>query len=231
MNRTASVILVLLLLSGTSIAQDAPNETDSAAYTEAYKLLFDSRARAMKARDLLLGKDRQMADLSTRELSLLARSYNELGDGKQQLIVSKEIWKREPGSNEATRWMVNSMLNQYAYSANSQPLFDFVEDALRNGTGNRRALYLLKATALLGQKNGKLSEAEKRVAVADLLVQAYGSGPDLPLTVDHTVEVVDSPNFIDWEHPFDSYFSGSEREAIKVRMRKARSLDDNRKSK
>ncbi len=127
--------------------------------------------------------------------------------------------------------MVNSLLNSYAYTDDSKPLIDFVDNALEKGMGNRRELLVLKATAILARKDG-MKDAERRVAVADLLVDAYGSGPGLPMTEDdESFSFPDTPDFIDYDGQFASYFSTTEREALKVRMRNARKAADNERTK
>ena len=145
-----------VLKSGGTVGSTEPTpsnlqDEDSTVYKQAYELLFDYRARAMKARDLLLPQGRSLKDLSDKELSLFARAYNELSESKEQLAVARELWTRTPGGAEATRWMTNSLLNVYSYAEDPQPLFDFVDSALSDGVGNRRDLLILKANATLSR--------------------------------------------------------------------------------
>ena len=223
-----------VLKSGGTVGSTEPTpsnlqDEDSTVYKQAYELLFDYRARAMKARDLLLPQGRSLKDLSDKELSLLARAYNELSESKEQLAVARELWTRTPGGAEATRWMTNSLLNVYSYAEDPQPLFDFVDSALSDGVGNRRDLLILKANATLSRADEQ-SDAQKRATVADLLVAAYSSGPGLPMTDDDSFTVIDSPNFVDTDHSFSAFFSIAERDALKVRMLQARELAEEEKT-
>ena len=222
MARSVFGLVLAMLLSSTAVAQGPPKADDTSAYSEAYTLLFDTRARALKAVSVLLPEGKAPKDLSNRQLSLLCRAYNELGKSKTQLSTAELMWQREPGSVAATRWMVNSLLNVYAYSDNAKPLFDFVEKALTEKHGSRRELLVLKATAIIAQKKG-LKDGEKRAVVSDLLVDAYKSGPPLSdLDQDDLFATQDTPDFIDFDPPFPSFFSGPERETLKARMTKAR---------
>ncbi len=230
MTRIAAFFLGAILAPTILLAQGKPQEGDSPAYVQAYELLFDSRARALKAVALLLPEGKQLETLNERELSLLARAYNELGDSKKQLATAERLWELNPGGNGATRWMVNSLLNAYAYTNDSKPLFDFVDKAIKNETGNQRELLVLKATAILARKDD-MKDAERRVAVADLLVEAYASGPSLPMTEDDSIAFPDSPDFIDYDSTFASFFSTTEREALKLRMRNARTAADKERTK
>lgn len=141
MTRFVAFLCLVLLISPTLLAQGKPKDGDSTAYVEAYELLMDSRARALKAVDLLIPEGRRLDALNEREPSLLRRAYNELG--------------------------------------------------------NRRELLVLKATTILGRRDD-IKDAERRVVVADLLVDAYRSGPGLPMSDnDNAFAFPDSPDFID----------------------------------
>ncbi|MFO1062798.1 MAG: hypothetical protein U0892_02845 [Pirellulales bacterium] len=227
------IVLLLGVVLSPSIlsAQGKPQEGDTPAYAQAYELLFDARSRALKAIALLLPEGKAIETLNERELSLLARAYNELGNSTRQLVTARRLWAINPGSASATRWMVNSLLKSYAYKKDSKPLFDFVNNAIEKGTGNKRERLILKATAMLAPEFS-MKDSERRVAVADLLVEAYASGPGLPIfEEDDSIEVTDSPNFIDREHPFASFFSTAERDALKVRMVNARTSADKERKK
>lgn len=215
MNRIIAFFLGVVLAPNILLAQGEPQVGDSPAYVQAYELLFDTRARALKAVALLLPEGKRVETLNERELSLLARAYNELGDSEKQLATAERLWDLKPGGKDATRWMVNSLLNAYAYSDDPKPLFDFVDKAIKNETGNQRELLVLKATAILAHKD-KMKDAERRVEVADLLVEAYASGPNLPMTEDDSFTFHDSPDFIDYDSAFASFFSTAEMEALKL---------------
>lgn len=231
MIRTVAFLFGIVLTPNVLCAQGKPQQGDSAAYVQAYELLFDSRARALKAVALLSPEGKRLDTLNERELSLLCRAYNELGDSDKQLATAKRLWALKPGSAVSTRWMVNSLWNVHAFTDDLEPLFEFVDNALKKELGNRRELLILKAQAILADKNG-MREAERRVAVADLLVEAYASGPRLPMTDDSdSFALPDSPDFIDYEGSFTSFFSTTEREALKVRMRNARTAAEKERTK
>jgi hypothetical protein len=211
-----------------ALAQAKPVDGDSSAYTQAYELLFDSQARAIKAVGLLLPEGRVVTDLNAKELSLLCRAYNELGDYKKQLTTAQELWSREPGSNSATSWMINSLHNTYAFSDDTKPLMEFVDDALLKNQGNKHSLLVLKATAILATRKG-MTDAEKRVTVSDLLVEAYKSGPALSPYNEQELATPDSPEFIDMD--FGTFFSTPEREALKLRMIQARKQAEKERTK
>ena len=79
------LIAAAMIFVSPVLGQEKPKDSDSPAYKQAYELIFDSRARANKAEQLILenGK-RKLAELTAKELSLLCRVYNELGNS--------EIW-------------------------------------------------------------------------------------------------------------------------------------------
>ena len=214
------LFMAITFLTAPAFGQEKPVDSDSQAYKQAYELLFDSQARAKRAEALLLddGK-KELATLSEKELSLLCRAYNELGQSEKQLKVSKAIWTRFPESPESTRWIVNSLLNTMRDDDDAAKTIAFVDSALADKKGLRSELLVLKARAILHGKK-KISDAERRVLVSDILIDAFACHkkdddqsqfPDL-----------ENVNFVDMDHSFSQYFSSVEREALKVRMRKAR---------
>lgn len=213
------LIFAVAVLMMPAFGQEKPSDSDSQSYKDAYELLFDSRARAKKAEQLLLeGGKRELAALSERELSLLCRAYNELGIHDRQLVVSNELWKRFPASPDATRWMVNSLLNTMIKEKDVAKTIDFVDSALKENKGVRSELLVLKARATMGKK-AKISDAERRVEIADLLIEAF-------VCKEKTDNKFDFPDltdvsFVDMDPSFATYFSTVEREALKVRMQKA----------
>lgn len=227
-----TILLLAIAVAGSSFtfAQTKPIDGDSRAYTQAYELLFDSQARALRAVELLLPKGRVIANLNDRELSLLCRAYNELGNFEKQLATARELWNRDPGGASATRWMINSLHNTYALSSDSKPLMEFVEDALSKKQGNRHSLLVLKAKAILAVQKG-MTDAEKRVAISDLLVEAYKSGPALSVYDEEGFHATDSTDFIDFEINFGNFFSMQERQALKLRMTQARLQADKERTK
>ena len=80
-------------------------------------------------------------------------------------------------------------------------------------------LLVLKARAIL-QNSKKITDAERRVIVSDLLIDAYACHEKSKDTFDFP----DLPNvsFVDMDYSFSQYFSTVEREALKVRRQKAR---------
>jgi len=223
MERTGMVhrlIFAIAVLVTPAFGQDKPNDSDSQFYKEAYELLFDSQARAKKAEQLLLdGGKKELAALTERELSLLGRAYNELGNSEKQLVVSKELWARFPSSPDATRWMVNSLLNTMIKEKDIATTIAFVDSALKENKGIRADLLVLKARATMGKKT-KISDAERRVEVEDLLIDAYACKEK----TDNRSDFPDltEVSFVDMDSSFAAYFSTVEREALKVRMQKAR---------
>jgi hypothetical protein len=214
-----AIALCLPLAPDRLFAQSEPLETDTVEYKESYELILDSDARAKKAEALLLRDGKRTANaLSPRELSMLCRVYNEMFDTEKQMATSKILWEKSPNHPDATRWMANSYINSYSPTkSNSAEIIKFVDDALSNGRGNRRQLLILKSRALLRQEEN-LSDAEKRVTVSDLLIQAFveQNGPDPFNDFDNSPELL-----LDHDNEFTAYFSAPERETLKVRMKKA----------
>ncbi len=214
------LIFAIAVLMTPALGQEKPNDSDSQSYKEAYELLFDSQARAKKAELLLLdGGKKELAALSERELSLLCRAYNELGNSERQLVVSKELWARFPASSDSTRWMINSLLNTMIKEKDVATTIAFVDSALKENKGLRSDLLVLKARATMGKKT-KISDAERRVEIAELLMEAYAckEKTDNKFDFPDLTEV----SFVDMDPSFATYFSTVEREALKVRMQKAR---------
>jgi hypothetical protein len=224
--------LILAAISGSAAyCDEPPTSADSDEYSEAYDLLYPERTmqkRAEQAVKLLLPAGKKPEALSDKELALLCRAYNQLHKHEEQLAIARVLWKRSPGTRAATENMISGLHNVYMFANDNQPLFDFVDQALKEELGNRRELLVFKAEAVISQRRG-LEVAAKKVLASDLLVEAYcfrpytmrgfkdGDGTEL---ID--IEMRDSPDFIDYESPFGSFFSTEERESIKVRMVQAK---------
>jgi hypothetical protein len=214
------LVFAIAVLFTPAFGQEKPSESDSQSYKDAYELLFDSQARAKKAEQLLLdGNKKELGTLSEKELSLLCRTYNELGIPERQLVVSTELWERFPTSPDATRWMVNSLLNTMFKEKDVAKTINFVDSALKENKGLRSELLVLKARATMG-KNAKISDAKRRVEIADLLIEAYACNEKSDSKFDFP-DLTDV-SFVDMDPIFAAYFSSVEREALKVRMQKAR---------
>jgi hypothetical protein len=210
----------------TGFCQEPPAQDDTSDYARAYELLFPERYmhdRAGKAVGLLT-EGRELNTLEPRELSLLCRAFNELCEFDKQLETARLLWTCEPGSRDATEWMINSLDNKYMFADDNKPLLEFVDQALKDGKGSSRELLVFKAAAIINQKKG-LTDAEKRNLASDTLIRAYEFKPypvrglrdgDL-----RNIEVGDSPDFVDLDQPFCSFFSAAERESLKLRMREA----------
>jgi hypothetical protein len=213
------LIFAMAVFVTPAFGQEKPSESDSQSYKDAYELLFDSQARAKKAEQLLLdGGKKELAALTERELSLLCRAYNELGIRDRQLVISKELWERFPTSPDATRWMVNSLLNTMIKEKDVAKTIEFVDSALKENKGVRSELLVLKAKATMGKK-ARISDAERRVEIADLLIEAYACKEKTDNKFDFP-DLTDV-SFVDMDPSFATYFSTVEREALKVRMQKA----------
>jgi hypothetical protein len=219
---------LLLVITGfiatPALGQEKPTDSDSPAYKQAYELIFDSQARAKKAEQILLDNGKKkLSDLNVKELSLVCRVYNEMFVPERQLAVAKELWDRFPDSSEATKWMVNSMENCMMEDGGVSKTIDFVDTALKENKGIRSQLLLLKARATLQKRKG-ISDAEKRVLVSDLLIEAY-TVHDKSKEADDFL-VLSNVNFLDFDPSFSQYFSTVEREALKVRMQRAKTTKD-----
>jgi hypothetical protein len=215
-------IVVLVGVASRGHAQGEPTKDESTAYNEAFTLLFDSDGRARKAISILLAGGKDASELTNRELSILCRAYNELHDSKSQLAAAKILWDRDSKYPDATIWMTNSLLSVYGYADDSKPLIEFVDNAISEGLGNRRELLLLKATAIIGKKTG-LTEGQRRALATELLIEAFASGPPLQDSFSSkNFKFLDTPDFIDYAMPFQSFFSIAERQSLKVQMTKAR---------
>lgn len=214
------LLFAIAVLMTPAFGQDKPNDSDSQSYKDAYVLLFDSQARAKKAEQLLLdGGKKELGALTERELALLCRVYNELFDVEKQLAASKELWERFSASPEATRWMVNSLLNSMIEDDDVASTMKFVDSALKENKGVRSDLLVLKAKAIMSNK-AKTTDAERRVEIADLLIEAYACH-------EKQTDKFDFPDladvrFVDMDTSFATYFSTVERDALKVRMKKVR---------
>lgn len=219
--RKRTACLLVLLASSTNIgsSQEKPSSVDSMAYKEAYELLFDSQSRARKALNILL-KDGSLSplELNDRELSLLCSIYNELGDAKRQLEVASVLWNRDPRSKVAMYLMSDSLLFKLSSDAGVEEVMVFVEEAIKKNHGIRRSLLILKANAVLAKKS--IPDAQKRLEVTDLLVEAYACDPSPKGELNFSAGEV--TNFIIDEYSFATFFSESERRTIKARMLRAR---------
>ena len=111
---------------------------------------------------LLEDGKKELLALSEKELSLLCRAYNELGQFEKQLEVSKAMWMRFPESPDSTRRIVNSLLNTMRDENDVETTIAFVDSALADKNGLRSNLLVLKARAML-HGNKKISDAERRV--------------------------------------------------------------------
>ena len=199
---------------------------ESDAYKTAYSLLFDSRSRANKAIKLIMAEN-DIVDLGEKELNLLCWAYNELGDSDKQLEASRRLWELYPDGETSTNWICSSLWNKPAFSKDTSPIFEFVSAAIDRGQGNIRDLLTLKASVVIVAKDRNMTDAERRIAASDLLVQAYCAGPPSSGHFKQREFVVrDSPNFIDFESPFRDYFSSNERDVLKLRMKQARQKID-----
>jgi hypothetical protein len=196
---------------------------DTSPYARAYALLFPEEDMADRARKAisLLTQDRELEALSPRELALICRAYNELLQGDKQLQTARLLWTRAPGSPDATRWMINSLQHIYVFADDNRPLLEFVDKALQDRQGNPRELLVFKAEAIIRQKRG-LTDAQKRNLASDLLVRAYRFEPLPNRDWPANVRTEDSPNFIDFDQPFCSFFSAAERDSLKLRMQNAK---------
>ncbi|QDT46927.1 hypothetical protein Pan258_09520 [Symmachiella dynata] len=212
-----------------AFCQEKPAEDDKSAYAQAHELMNPELYMEQRARKavVLLTEGREIKSLESRELALLCHAYNELFEHNEQLKTARLLWTREPEIREATSWMINSLHNSYMFADDNKPLMDFVDQALHDGKGNRRELLTFKAMATINQKKG-LSDAEKRVLASDLLIEAYRYDPQFrhgsPLGESELKDAIrdDSPDFIDRDLPFCSFFSTAERNSLKIRMREAK---------
>ena len=196
-------------------------EGESEAYREAYSLLFDTESRARKAIELLIA-GKELTELGERELNLLCWAYNELHDYEKQLEASRHLWELYPDGETSTHWICASLNDSRAFAKNTSPVLDFISQALAEGKGNARDLLTLKACVLVAAKDMNQTDAERRVAVSDLLVQAYCSGlPSSAHFKTHDYRIVDSPDIFENQFSLREYFTSDERDALKLRMKRA----------
>ena len=195
---------------------------ESDAYKSAYSLLFDSKSRAKKAIELLMS-EKDVADFNEKELNLLCWAYNELGDFDKQLDAARHLWEFYPDGETSTHWICNSLWNKHAFTQDTTPISEFVSAAIERRQGNMRNLLILKASALVVAKGSDMTDVELRMVVSDLLVEAYCAGqPSNSRFNQGDFSIFDSPNFIDFEYQFRDFFTSTERDALKLRMKRAK---------
>ena len=231
MCRSLILLILAAITGGAAYCDEPPTSADSDEFSEAYDLLYPERTmqkRAEQAVKLLLPPGKKPEALSDKELALLCRAYNQLHKPDEQLAIARALWKRSPGTRAATENMISGLHNVYMFANDNQPLLDFVDLALKEELGNRRELLVFKAEAVISQRKGR-EVAARKVLASELLVEAYcfnpypmrgftnGDGTEL---ID--MEMIDSADFIDYTPPFNSFFSSSERESIKLRMVQAK---------
>jgi len=146
-----------------------------------------------------------------------------LGNPEKQLVVAQELWSRSPGTADAARWMENSLLHKIVKGEGAQEVIEFVDLALKEHRGIRSEFLVLKARAIL-QKRKTITDAERRVQVSDLLIEAFVCHKKSEDTF--AFPDLGDVSFLDMDHSFSQYFSTVEREALKVRMQKAKKAKD-----
>jgi len=212
--------LAFHVLTISSAATEKEGTSDS-RYKRAHRLLFpeeDPQERARQAVHILT-EGRTRADLNEKELSLLCRAYNELTQKDNQLEASTRLWKMAPQSDDAMRWMINSLHNKYMFSDDNRPLFAFVDRSLKMNQGNKRKLLVFKAHAVIRQRKG-MTQEQKRDTASQLLVESFAN--PAPTQKDFNPQSLVDPKFIDSRQPFCSFFSTKERNGLKQRMAEAR---------
>lgn len=195
----------------------------------AFSLRLNSDSRAKQAVELLLA-EKNFVDFNEKELNILCWAYNQLGDCDKQLKASLRLVKLSPNGETSTFWIVNSLWNKHALSNNTTPIFDYISDAIDRGQGNARDLLTLQAVTLTVAKDRNLTDAERRTAVSDLLVRAYCAGPPSGGHFNYSdPRVFDSPDFVASELALQTYFTAQQRDALKLRMTRAKQKNDSAK--
>lgn len=215
-------VSVSLVATWTSLAigQSLPTDKDSAEYRDAYGLIFDSHLRAQKAEKILTRNGEQSLDsLTERDLSLLCRIYNELGDTKKQTIVAKKLWQRDSRTDDAVLWIYNSLANTLYLPGGPEEVLEFLDRTQAGKEEHVFELLLLKAQAVIATKNG-LTDIKIKSMVSDLLVEAYVFGK--PIETPYSATDGESPDFVDQNDSFREFFSTEERESLKARMIESR---------
>ncbi len=221
------MILVCVVASGllpSSVhAQRRPAPDDNSRYAQAFRLLYPEESARDRARRAiqLINPGEELDELSTGELALLCKAYNELGDMEKQYEGARMLWERQPGSPLASQWMLNS-LQARLFEENNQPVIDFVDNAIKNGHGNRRELLLLKAKAIILRKT-ELSIEERREQAEALIVEAY-SQPIRPIRgapiATYVFDNLDVSLCLD--SVLTRFFSEKELKDLKVKIEEAR---------
>jgi hypothetical protein len=225
--KALSLLLFVQILCDFSVAQNKPSATDSPAYQEAYELVCYSPERFRKAEQLLLSNGtRKLSDLNANELLVICKCYNELGDRGKQLAAAEELWTRFPENPKTTGWFVNSKLNTLETDGDCKRAIELVDTSITAKKGIRSQLLVLKAEAVL--RNSSIPDAKKRVEVSDLLIEAYVAHEEIPGSEE--VEDLRNTDIIDLNQSFSLFFSTAEREALKVRMEKAREDKEKKKA-
>lgn len=181
-------------------------------------MLYFERDRFRRADEAarVLTEGRELTDLDQRELSLLCRAYSESFGKNDQLKTAELLWKKAPESEDALRWMINSLNREYMFSDDNRPLLDFIDHSLEMNRGNKRKLLVLKARAIINQRQG-LSDAQKRESAKQLLVESFKHPPPGAVKSGF-LDSLDTPRFLDHHQPFCSFFSPEERAELKAQL-------------
>lgn len=219
--RCVTTVIAALIVSNfefntSVIAQNPPTNADSEEYREAYGLLFDSHARALKAKTLLTQNgNRELNTLSENELKLLCRVENELGDSGSQFAVVKLLWNRTSSEIETLPWVQNAISNILLERGGPAEVLSFVQNAINEKQANLADLLIFKAQAILAsQENDGVANRES--AAIELLLRASTlMTSEGPL---RSAMYGESLDFIDQVYSFKSGLSTADRKALKERI-------------
>ena len=208
-------VFALTVFLSAANGQPPPSNDDSSGYHEAYSLIFDDQERAKRAKEILTNDGtRDLKSLSEKELSLLCRVWNELGDTRQQFIVAEHLWHRNPSSKDGSLWINNSLSNLSFDPGGAQEVINFVDDVKQETINESPELLVWKAQAVLN--NEKQPAKGKKTIAADLLVEAFAIADSIAKKHEKRSNI--STNILDRNELFRSVFNSKERASLKRRM-------------
>lgn len=211
MMRLPALILVTIFFAN-AYAQSPPNDASSPEYREAYDLLFDLRARGLKAERILLRDGKKSPqDLSMEELFLLCSAYNQSAESEKQLAIASLIFEKYPENILSSLRLSDSLLSLVGRSKTPEDIVRFADSTLKDRKGNRRVFLLMKARGIVMQEAG-ITDEQKKEEVTKLLLEVAKEPKekDLRLLSRTTPEY-----FIETDSILSRYFSREERIALK----------------
>ncbi|MFA7231882.1 MAG: hypothetical protein WC071_11485, partial [Victivallaceae bacterium] len=167
----------------------------------------------------ILLEGRSLRDLSTSELSLLCKAYNEIGDSSNQLSAAETLWQKSPGNVDAVSWMKNSLHNALMWSGDTTKIIAFADLCLRERYGDAMEMTVFKAEGTAMNK-AHLEENVRKARTVELLVHAYAAVDKAPTSVHgfatmyYDIDFVLQPGSV-----LGKLFTATEKEKIRATIR------------